>query len=94
MWELIRIYIAKYPDIKVITTKPLKKRIKFLERQIQVQLPDADQPSAKRSGEELSSPQQSKRPTRRQSSPTSNMTEGVMAHLTVSSEDRRKYLDR
>ena len=94
MWKMIQIYILKYPDIKVIAMKPVKETIKTLERQIRVQLPDAGQSSTKRLGEEISSTQQSKRPTRRQSPPTPSMADEIMARLTVSLEDRKTYLNR
>lgn len=94
MWKVIHIYITKYPDTKVITAKPVKERIKNLESKIKVQLPDAGQPSTKHSGEDISSPQMSKRPTRRQSPPDLNVAENIMAQLTVSLEDRMTYLNR
>ena len=85
MWKMILTYITKYPDIKVIQTKPVKEKIKCLEQQIKVQLPDAGQSSTKRPGEETSSPPRSKSPPERQN---------PMAQLTVSLEDRRLYLNR
>ena len=85
MWNVILLYITKYPDLKVTTTKPVKEKIKYLNEQIQAQLPDAGQSSTKRPGEGSLSPRRSKSPP---------ATQNPMALLTVSLEDRRLYLNR
>ena len=74
--------------------KVVKSRVNLLEKQMKVQLPDVVQPSTKRSGEEVSSAQKSKRPTRRQSPSTPSMKEVIMARFTVSPEDRITYLNK